>query len=135
MVSVLPSDHPFRRLETAVHRGRRHLCKWRPPLPAESAFPSLRARPGFTNTANLGTGQTDFKSAADRACDNQKNKCADQANSDKSAGFKVNDCDKQNGTFSSILSCSRRGGTTVFLLPSRHFPPSLCAHIYTYRHV
>ncbi|KAK8099238.1 uncharacterized protein PG998_012479 [Apiospora kogelbergensis] len=39
---------------------------------------------------------TDFKTAANRACDNQKNDCADAANKNKNAGFKVSDCDKQN---------------------------------------
>ncbi|KAK8071000.1 hypothetical protein PG997_011203 [Apiospora hydei] len=39
---------------------------------------------------------TDFKTAAQRACDNQKNDCADAANKNKNAGFKVSDCDKQN---------------------------------------
>ncbi|KAK0387812.1 hypothetical protein NLU13_4057 [Sarocladium strictum] len=40
---------------------------------------------------------TDFESAFNRACDNQKNACADKAN--KGGGnFKVGDCDKQNGS-------------------------------------
>ncbi|KAK8102750.1 hypothetical protein PG984_015896 [Apiospora sp. TS-2023a] len=39
---------------------------------------------------------TDFKTAANRACDNQKNDCADAANKNKNAGFKVSDCDKQS---------------------------------------
>ncbi|KAK1758503.1 hypothetical protein QBC47DRAFT_143217 [Echria macrotheca] len=38
---------------------------------------------------------SDFETAANRACDNQFNKCADVANSGN-AGFKVGDCDKQN---------------------------------------
>ncbi|OAA62428.1 hypothetical protein SPI_03968 [Niveomyces insectorum RCEF 264] len=39
---------------------------------------------------------TDFRSAADRSCDNQHNSCADAANSNKQAGFTVGDCDTQN---------------------------------------
>lgn len=39
---------------------------------------------------------TDFNSAAQRSCDNQKNKCAQQANNGGNAGFEVSDCDNQN---------------------------------------
>ncbi|KAH8754125.1 hypothetical protein F5883DRAFT_431590 [Diaporthe sp. PMI_573] len=39
---------------------------------------------------------TDFNSAAQRSCDNQKNKCAQVANSGGGAGFEVSDCDQQN---------------------------------------
>lgn len=39
---------------------------------------------------------TDFNSAAQRSCDNQKNKCAQQANNGGNAGFEVSDCDTQN---------------------------------------
>lgn len=39
---------------------------------------------------------TDFPSAANRACDNQKNNCAQMANSNNNAGFDVGDCDQQN---------------------------------------
>lgn len=39
---------------------------------------------------------TDFNSAAQRSCDNQKNKCAQMANSGGGAGFEVSDCDQQN---------------------------------------
>lgn len=39
---------------------------------------------------------TDFNSAAQRSCDNQKNKCAQVANSGDGAGFEVSDCDQQN---------------------------------------
>lgn len=42
---------------------------------------------------------TDFNSAAQRSCDNQKNKCAQQANSGGNAGFEVSDCDSQNSEF------------------------------------
>jgi hypothetical protein len=43
---------------------------------------------------------TDFNSAAQRSCDNQKNKCAQTANSgDNKAGFEVSDCDQQNSEF------------------------------------
>ncbi|KAH7037574.1 uncharacterized protein B0I36DRAFT_314352 [Microdochium trichocladiopsis] len=39
---------------------------------------------------------TDFASAADRACDNQKNECADAANAGRNNAFSVGECDKQN---------------------------------------
>lgn len=39
---------------------------------------------------------TDFRSAANRACDNQKNACADMANGSKKGEFTVGECDKQN---------------------------------------
>ncbi|KAM7208846.1 hypothetical protein V8F20_000724 [Naviculisporaceae sp. PSN 640] len=39
---------------------------------------------------------TDFESAANRACDNQKNECAQIANSQGGQGpFSVNECDRQ----------------------------------------
>ncbi|KAL8350953.1 hypothetical protein RB601_000878 [Gaeumannomyces tritici] len=41
---------------------------------------------------------TDFRSAANRACDNQKNACADMANGSKKGDFTVGECDKQNGS-------------------------------------
>ena len=47
---------------------------------------------------------TDFASAAGRSCDNQKNSCAQKANSGNS-GFDVSDCDTQNSE-SSLLSPS-----------------------------
>lgn len=46
---------------------------------------------------------TDFNSAAQRSCDNQKNKCAQEANNGGNAGFEVSDCDSQN---SESLACS-----------------------------
>lgn len=55
---------------------------------------------------------TDFNSAAQRSCDNQKNKCAQQANSGGNAGFEVSDCDTQNSEswFSpSPLDCCPEG--------------------------
>ena len=39
--------------------------------------------------------QRDFNSAANRACDNQFNECADLANR-KAGTFEVGDCDRQN---------------------------------------
>ena len=42
---------------------------------------------------------TDFNSAAQRSCDNQKNKCAQEANNGGNAGFEVSDCDNQNSEF------------------------------------
>lgn len=53
--------------------------------------------------ADLIATQNDFETAANRACDNQFNKCADVANSGKAA-FEVGDCDKQNGAFVSLPS-------------------------------
>jgi hypothetical protein len=47
--------------------------------------------------------QRDFETAANRACDNQKNVCADAANNGTGA-FKVGDCDKQSGEFVLLLS-------------------------------
>ncbi len=47
--------------------------------------------------------QRDFETAANRACDNQKNQCADVANSG-SASFKVGDCDRQSGELASSPS-------------------------------
>ncbi|KFY48337.1 hypothetical protein V495_01426 [Pseudogymnoascus sp. VKM F-4514 (FW-929)] len=41
---------------------------------------------------------TDFKSAASRSCDDQKNACAKIANGDNSNGLKVSDCDDQRDT-------------------------------------
>lgn len=41
------------------------------------------------------TIQTDFKSAADRSCDNQKNACAELSNS-KKIDAPVSECDRQN---------------------------------------
>lgn len=42
-----------------------------------------------------GSTFTDFQSAAGRSCDNQKNACADAANSGK-ANFEVSDCETQD---------------------------------------
>ncbi|RYP77839.1 hypothetical protein DL771_000936 [Monosporascus sp. 5C6A] len=40
---------------------------------------------------------TDYQSAVNRACDNQKNKCARAANANRDAvDFAVSDCDRQN---------------------------------------
>ncbi|KAI0130244.1 hypothetical protein BJ170DRAFT_307455 [Xylariales sp. AK1849] len=47
---------------------------------------------------------TDFASAADRACDNQKNDCANIANSQKDSTFKVSDCDQQDTDCKSAAS-------------------------------
>ncbi|KAK2047831.1 hypothetical protein LZ31DRAFT_539348 [Colletotrichum somersetense] len=66
------------------------------------------AREQITKSSNSGRpfevdGDTfpDFATAANRACDNQKNKCADAANSG-SQNFKVSDCDKQSGKLVSV---------------------------------
>jgi hypothetical protein len=53
---------------------------------------------GTVNTSSVLTcpaAQNDFPTAANRACDNQKNKCAELANS--GAPFEVGDCDRQSG--------------------------------------
>ena len=47
--------------------------------------------------------QNDFKTAADRSCDNQKNNCAELANNGEQS-FEVGDCDRQNGAFSTPLA-------------------------------
>ncbi|KAK9780098.1 hypothetical protein AB5N19_07770 [Seiridium cardinale] len=39
---------------------------------------------------------TDFQTAAQRSCDNQKNSCADVANSQQGGSLAVNDCDQQS---------------------------------------
>jgi len=51
---------------------------------------------------------TDFKSAAQRTCDNQFNACANQANAEQNkGGFTVTDCNNQKSTASpSILAIS-----------------------------
>ncbi|KDN72409.1 hypothetical protein CSUB01_00092 [Colletotrichum sublineola] len=43
----------------------------------------------------------DFATAANRACDNQKNKCADAANNG-SKKFSVSECDKQSGKLAPV---------------------------------
>lgn len=52
----------------------------------------------FAHTLRI---QPDFRTAADRACDNQKNNCAEIANS-PTGTFEVRDCDKQNGGFHTL---------------------------------
>ncbi|OBT77655.1 hypothetical protein VF21_03757 [Pseudogymnoascus sp. 05NY08] len=55
---------------------------------------------------------TDFKSAASRTCDNQKNACAKIANGgDQSNGLKVSDCDKQRDT---CISAQDKATVTSF---------------------
>ncbi|OBT93411.1 hypothetical protein VE01_08801 [Pseudogymnoascus verrucosus] len=55
---------------------------------------------------------TDFKSAASRTCDNQKNACAKIANSGgNSNGLQVSDCDKQRET---CLSTQDKATVTSF---------------------
>ncbi|KAH8882693.1 hypothetical protein GQ53DRAFT_831337 [Thozetella sp. PMI_491] len=62
---------------------------------------------------------TDFQSAANRACDNQHNSCANAANS-KQGTFEVGDCDKQDtsckaaantATQTSFQNTGNTGGT------------------------
>jgi hypothetical protein len=59
--------------------------------------------------------QKDFKSAANRACDNQHNACANLANN-KSGKFTVGQCDQQ--------SCKFRFPACLF----SHLPRSLLLH-------
>ncbi|KFZ04812.1 hypothetical protein V501_08938 [Pseudogymnoascus sp. VKM F-4519 (FW-2642)] len=55
---------------------------------------------------------TDFKSAASRTCDNQKNACAKIANSGgNSNGLQVSDCDKQRET---CMSAQDKATVTSF---------------------
>ncbi|RYP23023.1 hypothetical protein DL766_007578 [Monosporascus sp. MC13-8B] len=52
---------------------------------------------------------TDYQSAVNRACDNQKNECARAANANKDAvDFAVSDCDRQNN------ECRDAGNGAVF---------------------
>lgn len=48
--------------------------------------------------AGLTREQNDFKTAANRACDNQHNSCAEMANN-KTGKFSVGECDKQSSEF------------------------------------
>jgi hypothetical protein len=41
--------------------------------------------------------QPDFSTASNQACDDQKNACADRANTEPKPNFVVGDCDKQRG--------------------------------------
>ncbi|KAH9888617.1 hypothetical protein F4778DRAFT_400127 [Xylariomycetidae sp. FL2044] len=47
---------------------------------------------------------TDFQSAANRVCDNQKNTCAQAANDSGNEEFQVKDCDTQNDDCKSAAS-------------------------------
>ncbi|KAL2149905.1 hypothetical protein VTH82DRAFT_7581 [Thermothelomyces myriococcoides] len=55
----------------------------------------------------------DYETAANRACDNQKNSCADIANNDPGASFEVSDCDRQNENCKSAAAAA-----TVTTFPS-----------------
>lgn len=57
------------------------------------SVPSLTRR--HRSSTNRRFLQPDFESAASRACDNQKNACAEAANSD-GGDLEVSDCDDQN---------------------------------------
>lgn len=59
-----------------------------------------------------GDSFNDFRSAANRACDNQFNDCADIANS-KQGNFAVNDCDRQKDACKAALEAT----------PTKSFPP------------
>ncbi|POS74658.1 hypothetical protein DHEL01_v206951 [Diaporthe helianthi] len=72
-----------------------------------------------TNSGNLerpfevdGDTFPDFNSAAERSCDNQKNKCAQLANSGGGAGFEVPDCDQQNNQCKDAINAATQ---TAFL--------------------
>ncbi|KAL3417187.1 hypothetical protein PVAG01_11187 [Phlyctema vagabunda] len=72
------------------------------------------AAPAITNSGDSqrpfevdGDTFTDFKTAAERACNNQKNSCAKIANDGKDkADFKVSDCDEQNSKCQDAASSS-----------------------------
>ncbi|RYP70786.1 hypothetical protein DL769_004849 [Monosporascus sp. CRB-8-3] len=52
---------------------------------------------------------TDYQSAVNRACDNQKNECARAANANRDAvDFAVSDCDRQNN------ECKDAGNSAAF---------------------
>ncbi|KAG6367352.1 hypothetical protein INS49_001540 [Diaporthe citri] len=55
---------------------------------------------------------TDFNSAAQRSCDNQKNKCSQEANNGSNAGFEVSDCDSQNNQCKDAINTATQ---TAFL--------------------
>ncbi|KAL1872393.1 hypothetical protein Daus18300_004363 [Diaporthe australafricana] len=61
---------------------------------------------------------TDFNSAAQRSCDNQKNKCAQQANSGGNAGFEVSDCDSQNTQCKDAINTATQTGSGSLTLAS-----------------
>jgi hypothetical protein len=62
--------------------------------------------------------QTDFSSAASRSCSDQHNSCADAANSNKNAGFRVGDCDTQQSMPSSPRHSSPFHTPLPLLYPS-----------------
>ncbi|KAL2210194.1 hypothetical protein CC79DRAFT_484605 [Sarocladium strictum] len=85
--------------------------QWRMGLRPRQASANLQAfrgalagesAPGITNSGDPerpfevdGDTFTDFESAVNRACDNQKNACAEQANNG-GADIEVSDCDSQS---------------------------------------
>ncbi|KAB5547074.1 hypothetical protein GE09DRAFT_199838 [Coniochaeta sp. 2T2.1] len=57
----------------------------------------------------------DFKTAANRACDNQHNDCADLANNSKKGQFKVGDCDRQSDECkAAINTATKTSFSTLF---------------------
>ncbi|RKU43644.1 hypothetical protein DL546_005230 [Coniochaeta pulveracea] len=63
----------------------------------------------------------DFKTAANRACDNQHNACADQANGDRNAGFKVGDCDEQNSKCKAAIDTATTTSFAVLFSSNAEF--------------
>ncbi|KAI1806960.1 hypothetical protein F4811DRAFT_508814 [Daldinia bambusicola] len=63
--------------------------------------PSNSDKPFKITNSRLSEGQTfnDFSTASNRVCNDQKNDCADFANSDHNTDFNVQDCDKQLSEF------------------------------------
>jgi hypothetical protein len=84
---IVVTDHQLWRPRQAIRGGRGYL---------RMSF-ELAPRSGCTDEHTFPDtfAQNDFPTAANRACDNQKNNCAQLANS--GAGFEVRDCDKQSG--------------------------------------
>ncbi|KAI1472526.1 uncharacterized protein F4812DRAFT_15924 [Daldinia caldariorum] len=60
--------------------------------------PSNTEKPFKITNSRLSEGQTfnDFGTASKRVCDDQKNDCADSANSGNNKDFSVQDCDNQH---------------------------------------
>jgi hypothetical protein len=71
---------------------------------------------------------TDFKSAAGRSCDNQKNECSQAANAQgNKGGTTVNDCDKQSESCKSAQSSAKvqdftTGVASTNIGPDLEFP-------------
>lgn len=107
---------------TAIDLTAELNAGWRMGLHPRQAAQNLQAFSGtlggvqasaITNSGNPerpfsvdGDTFNDFRTAADRSCDNQKNNCAEIANS--GGPFKVGDCDKQNEQCKASISTASR---------------------------